>query len=138
MGVENLQVRGYRWRSVVAFGAIYGVLRQRVAGGRHGHGDLESLLIIAGVVLLFALVGSSERYHLSIVAGVFSGPAPRGRRRAQFRVADIDRARSSKVHLFGGRTIWSRTGEAIYLDPITVPKAGRLEVLRALDLVQAG
>ena len=57
---------------------------------------------------------------------------------AQFRVADIDRPRSSKVHLFGGRTIWSRTGAAIYLDPITVPKAGRLEVLRALDLVQAG
>lgn len=137
--MENLQVRGYGWRSVVAFGATYSVLRQLYALLRHGRVDPEGFLVIGGVVLLWALVSlvrSSEAYHLSIVDGILSGPAPRGQRRVQFPVADIDRARSSKAGLFGGGTVWSRAGETIYLDPVTVPKAGREKVLRALDLVE--
>ena len=138
-GVENLHVPGYRWRNVVAFGVIYSAGRQVYVLLRHGRLDPEGLLFVGGIILLWALVSlarSSEPYHLSLVDGVLSGPAPHGRRRVQFRVSDIDRARSARAGLFGSRTIWSRAGEAIHLDPITVPKAGRQKILRALDLLE--
>ena len=133
--MENLEVRAYRWRYTVVFGMTYAVSQQIFYLLRRGHLEPWAILAVAPLVALWAAIGSSERYHLRIVDGVFSGPAPRGLERVHFSISEIDRVRSSRRNLFGGRTVWSQGGDAIYIDPITVPKAGRLLVLRAPGLV---
>jgi len=132
--MENLEVRGYAWRHTVAFGIAYAIGSQLYHLIRHGRFEPMNLVLVGCLVLLWSLFRSSERYHLRIANGVFSGPPPRGLSRVQIPVASIDRARSARPQLFGGRTVWSVSGEAIYIDPVTVPKEGRIRVLRALGL----
>jgi hypothetical protein len=135
--IPDMEVRGYRWRYSVYFGVMFAVGSQLASLFRHGRFDPADLVVIACLTLFSAVFGSSKGLHLRIVSEVFSGPPRRGFQRVHMRVADIDRQRSAKPGFLGAWTVWSRTGEAIYIDPVTVPKPGRLEILRALGLIDS-
>jgi len=130
----NLEVRAFRWRRTAAFGVLYALGLQLFYLFRRGHFEPESMFVVGGCVVIFCIFGPSDRYHLRIVDGVLSGPPPRGLRRVEIPIAALDLERSAKSSLFGGRTVWSRTGEAIYIDPITVPREGRVRILQAIGL----
>ena len=132
-----LEVRGHGWRARLAFGLTYAFVQQAYYLFRHGHFEPAMLLVVGVLVAIPTVFTSSKRFHLRIVNGMFSGPAPSGFRRIKIPVAEIDRERSAKPNLFGGWTVWSRSGTAIYIDPITVSKAGRTQILRALGLIEA-
>lgn len=88
--MNDLEVRGYRWRHLFAFALMFAFVQQLHYLLRRGHFEPEGLLPVPSACVLLGLFGSSERYHLRVVDGVLSGPARHGRRRVQFAVTEID------------------------------------------------
>jgi hypothetical protein len=90
-----------------------------------------AVVTTVGLLLIFAL---RSRTPLLVRAGTLSGPGPLGLRSVRIPISEIDHHRSTKAGWFGARTIWSRTGEALQLDSMVIPKAQRERLLAALGL----
>src|SRR4051812_45094975 len=117
-----LHIHPKRWRRAVAFAAVYSVPQQVWYLLKRGHFEPELVLAVGIALLVFHLLGPRADRDFIVQDGVFSGPRKFGWGRVNFRLDEIDVARSAKADLFGGRTVWSASGEAVYVDAITVPR----------------
>ena len=134
--MQDVVVPGSKWRRAAFYWFLFSVTFQVLDLLRGRRFDPIVIIAVGVGVTIVALLESSERYRLDIREGIISGPPRRGLRRRSIPLREIDLQRSAKPNWFGGWTLWSRHGEAIYIDPITIPRRGRLRILEAVGLAK--
>jgi hypothetical protein len=132
--MAGLHIHAKRWRWAVAFGVVYVVPQQVFYLLKRGHFEPGLVLAVALVLALFHFFGPKGLRDLLVEDGVLSGPRRFGWGRTRLRLNEIDVARSTKTDFFGGRTIWSVSGEAVHIDAITVSRRDRERLLSAVNL----
>ena len=86
------------------------------------------------VALVFPRIFPYRRLDLSLEDDVLTGPSRRGKKRVAIRRDDIDVERSRR-RVFGGRIVWSKSGElAIRIKFPYYSPSGCARLLRALGL----
>jgi hypothetical protein len=135
-GVIEIQVS--KLRQTFMLGCTISVGQQLGVFLYRGHLDPSSLVGGALGVVVAAVVlapSNARRASISVQNEAISGPSRWGTTRVRIPLAELDRQRSAERGLFGGRTLWSRSGEALRVSPFLIPRQQRDALDRALGLV---
>jgi hypothetical protein len=139
-----LEIRPSRWRHSVMLGCAMLLPQLLLPLLFRGQVDLPRLFggaigVAIGVVIAVVFFGRrmTRRGSIKLRNGRISGPSRWGFGRVQFAVSELDHERSARPGLFGGRTLWSRSGKALNVSAYFVPRHQRAELDRALGLDRA-
>ena len=133
--MPDLEIRARLWPQFLS-GVLFIALYQGISVMREGH-TTASFPVVVAMGLAFAVVNyvvRKRRSDLTLRDGVLTGPPRYGLSQVSMRVADIDAQRSAEPLLFGGLTVWSKSGEAIRVDALSYSAPDRARLVQALKL----
>jgi len=133
----TMEIQVSKLRQTLVLGCFMLLPQQLLVILRHGHFDVGSFIAGAlgvAIAAVFMAPQNARKASISLQDETLSGPSRWGMSRVQIPLSELDRERSARRGIFGGRTLWSRSGEAVHVSALLIPRHRRDVLLRTLSL----